>query len=235
MSRSHYPQCRNFRGVLDIGATNVEIAKRNVDAFNRLDVDGFVESTTPDFEWFPVGARHLSAAAFWGARALKSTSRSFGTPGRRSDWSRTSFVISATAPSFLGGSRDGDGRAAPRWSRRLGRYSTFAAASARASAPSPITTRRRGQRASPSSRQVPVAGGCEAEVGEWPRRVLVTDASVPVKTAETPQLDDVHSSVLGRTTRSLRPWQRRRLVGGGRDRRRSSNPAARAASAEALA
>ncbi len=35
------------------------IAKRNVAAFNRLDVDGVVECTTPDFEWFPVGAGAL--------------------------------------------------------------------------------------------------------------------------------------------------------------------------------
>ena len=37
-----------------------------MEAFNRLDVDGFVESATPDFEWFPVGAGHSSAAASWG-------------------------------------------------------------------------------------------------------------------------------------------------------------------------
>jgi len=60
---------------------NVEIAKRNVEAFNRLDVDGFVESATPDFEWFPVGATALDAAASWGARALKSTSRASGHLG----------------------------------------------------------------------------------------------------------------------------------------------------------
>lgn len=30
---------------------NVEIVKRLIDAFNRRDVDGFAEITTPDFEW----------------------------------------------------------------------------------------------------------------------------------------------------------------------------------------
>lgn len=30
---------------------NVEIVRRLIDAFNRRDVDGFADITTPDFEW----------------------------------------------------------------------------------------------------------------------------------------------------------------------------------------
>jgi ketosteroid isomerase-like protein len=50
---------------------NVEIAKRNVEAFNRLDVDGFVESATPDFEWFPVGAGALEGGSFLGREGVE--------------------------------------------------------------------------------------------------------------------------------------------------------------------
>jgi ketosteroid isomerase-like protein len=32
---------------------NAEIAKRAIDAFNRIDVDAFTELTTADFEWSP--------------------------------------------------------------------------------------------------------------------------------------------------------------------------------------
>lgn len=51
-----------------------------------------------------------------------------------------------------------------------------------------------------------------------------TEASASVVELETPAWDDDHSSVLGRTTRSLSPWRRRRLVNGGRDRCWSSDP-----------
>ena len=50
---------------------NLEIAKRNVEAFNRLDVDGFVECTTPDFEWFPVGATALEGGSFLGREGVE--------------------------------------------------------------------------------------------------------------------------------------------------------------------
>src|SRR5450631_2633104 len=50
---------------------SVEIAKRNVEAFNRLDVDGFVESATPDFEWFPVGAGALERGSFKGREGVE--------------------------------------------------------------------------------------------------------------------------------------------------------------------
>jgi ketosteroid isomerase-like protein len=32
---------------------NVEIAQRLLDPFNRRDIDGFADATTPDFEWSP--------------------------------------------------------------------------------------------------------------------------------------------------------------------------------------
>ena len=50
---------------------NVEIAKRNVEAFNRLDVDGFVESATADFEWFPAGATALERVSFLGREGVE--------------------------------------------------------------------------------------------------------------------------------------------------------------------
>lgn len=50
---------------------NVEIAKRNVEAFNRLDVDGFVESATPDFEWLPAGATALERGSFLGREGVE--------------------------------------------------------------------------------------------------------------------------------------------------------------------
>lgn len=51
---------------------NVEIARRNVEAFNGLDVDGFVECATPDFEWYPVGATALERASFLGREGVES-------------------------------------------------------------------------------------------------------------------------------------------------------------------
>ena len=50
---------------------NVEIAKRNVEAFNRRDVDGFVESATPDFEWFPAGAVAVERGSFLGREGVE--------------------------------------------------------------------------------------------------------------------------------------------------------------------
>jgi ketosteroid isomerase-like protein len=34
-----------------VSQENVELVKRLIDAFNRREVDGFAELTTPDFEW----------------------------------------------------------------------------------------------------------------------------------------------------------------------------------------
>jgi ketosteroid isomerase-like protein len=36
---------------------NVEIVTRAIDAFNRREIDAFVEFGTPDFEWFPSTVR----------------------------------------------------------------------------------------------------------------------------------------------------------------------------------
>jgi ketosteroid isomerase-like protein len=54
-----------------VSRENVEIAKRNVEAFNRLDVDGFVESATADFEWFPAGATALERVSFLGREGVE--------------------------------------------------------------------------------------------------------------------------------------------------------------------
>jgi ketosteroid isomerase-like protein len=36
-----------------MGRENVEIAKRAIDAFNRVDIELFITLMTPDFEWSP--------------------------------------------------------------------------------------------------------------------------------------------------------------------------------------
>jgi ketosteroid isomerase-like protein len=54
-----------------VSREKVEIAKRNVEAFNRLDVDGFVESATADFEWFPAGATALERVSFLGREGVE--------------------------------------------------------------------------------------------------------------------------------------------------------------------
>ncbi len=48
---------------------NVEIVKRLIDAFNRRDVDGFAEITTPDFEWITSMAA-VEGEVFWGREGI---------------------------------------------------------------------------------------------------------------------------------------------------------------------
>src|SRR5438045_1571024 len=50
--RTRSPGSRRASGVA-MSETNVEIAEQGMDAFNRRDVDAFMEFTTSDFELFP--------------------------------------------------------------------------------------------------------------------------------------------------------------------------------------
>jgi|SRR5208283_1625244 len=50
---------------------NLEVFKRATDALNRLDIDGFVESATPDFEWFPVLGGIVEGKSFRGRQGIE--------------------------------------------------------------------------------------------------------------------------------------------------------------------
>jgi ketosteroid isomerase-like protein len=51
---------------------NVEIIERGIDAFNRRDVDLFLEHVTPDFEWFPPGARAVEGGGYRGREGIEA-------------------------------------------------------------------------------------------------------------------------------------------------------------------
>jgi len=51
---------------------NVEIAKRALDAFNRRDVDAFMELTTSDFELFPAMAGSVDGSSVTGREGLET-------------------------------------------------------------------------------------------------------------------------------------------------------------------
>ena len=51
---------------------NVEIAKEGIDAFNRRDVDAFMESTTSDFELFPAMAGAVDGSSVTGREGLET-------------------------------------------------------------------------------------------------------------------------------------------------------------------
>jgi len=51
---------------------NVEIAKRALDAFNRRDVDAFMELTTSDFELFPAMAGSVDGSSVKGRDGLET-------------------------------------------------------------------------------------------------------------------------------------------------------------------
>ena len=50
---------------------NVEIVKRLISAFNERDVDGFAETTTPDFEWITSMAA-VEGEIFWGREGIET-------------------------------------------------------------------------------------------------------------------------------------------------------------------
>jgi uncharacterized protein len=50
---------------------NVEIAERAMDAFNRRDVEGFIQSTTADFEWSPALGMAVEGDCFRGREGVE--------------------------------------------------------------------------------------------------------------------------------------------------------------------
>jgi ketosteroid isomerase-like protein len=51
---------------------NVEVAERVMDAFNRHDVDAFVEPMTTDFEWFPALGAAVEGGSFVGREGVEA-------------------------------------------------------------------------------------------------------------------------------------------------------------------
>jgi ketosteroid isomerase-like protein len=51
---------------------NVEIAERVMDAFNRRDIDAFVQPTTTDFEWFPALGVAVEGGSFVGREGVET-------------------------------------------------------------------------------------------------------------------------------------------------------------------
>src|SRR6266480_3331617 len=54
-----------------MSAENVEIAKRALDAFNRRDVDAFMEIATSDFELFPAMAGAVDGSSVRGREGIE--------------------------------------------------------------------------------------------------------------------------------------------------------------------
>jgi ketosteroid isomerase-like protein len=50
----------------EVSRENVEAAERAMDAFNRRDIDAFVQPTTADFEWFPALGMAAEGGSFRG-------------------------------------------------------------------------------------------------------------------------------------------------------------------------
>jgi ketosteroid isomerase-like protein len=55
-----------------MSAENVEIVRRVLDAFNRRDVDAFMELTTSDFELFPAMAGSVDGSSVTGREGLET-------------------------------------------------------------------------------------------------------------------------------------------------------------------
>ena len=51
---------------------NVELAKLVMDAFNRRDIDAFVQPTTSDFEWFPALGMAVEGDSFRGREGVEA-------------------------------------------------------------------------------------------------------------------------------------------------------------------
>ncbi len=50
---------------------SVEAGSRMMDAFNRRDIDAFVEPTTADFEWFPALGMAVEGSSFRGREGVE--------------------------------------------------------------------------------------------------------------------------------------------------------------------
>jgi hypothetical protein len=49
---------------------NVEVAERAMNAFNRRDIDAFIQQTTADFEWFPALGMAVEGGSFRGREGV---------------------------------------------------------------------------------------------------------------------------------------------------------------------
>ena len=114
---------------------NVEIVERAMNAFNRRDVEGFVESATSDFEWLPAMGATVERDSFLGREGAEKYFEELHDTWEEVRLAAQELRDLGDAPSILGGSRAVDERAASRWTRRSGRYSTFAATSSPVSVP----------------------------------------------------------------------------------------------------
>jgi ketosteroid isomerase-like protein len=87
--------------VLDIGATNIETAKRAIDAFNRSDIDAFAALTTPDFEWSPSMVA-IEGEIFRGREGIEKYFRSLDNAWERFHILRDGFRDLADVAVMLG-------------------------------------------------------------------------------------------------------------------------------------
>ena len=137
----------------------MEIAKRALDAYNRLDVDAFTDLTTVDFEWSTSVVAAVEGGSFRGREGIETYFREVSDTWEEvSTPPLTRSAISATACWCSDGLRDAGGAAASRSMPRKGSSTTFVLARSRASVRISITARRCGRRVSPSRGQVPVSG-----------------------------------------------------------------------------
>ena len=137
---------------------NVEILRRGVDAYNRLDVSTMAERTTPDFEWFPVMVGAFERGSFRGREGIAAYFDDI-----RDSWEHLRVCVDELRDLgdrvvMLGRVEGRGDAAASRSMRRSGCWPSFAAADSRASAPTSTTTRDSrpwGRRTSVSRRPAP--------------------------------------------------------------------------------
>ena len=51
---------------------NIAVAERAMDAFNRRDIDAFIQPTTADFEWFPALGMAVEGGSFRGREGTEA-------------------------------------------------------------------------------------------------------------------------------------------------------------------
>ena len=102
---------------------NVAAGVRVMDAFNRRDIDAFLQPTTADFEWFPALGMAVEGGSFRGREGVEAYFETSTRPGRRSAWSPRAFATSARASFGSVGLRGAGAAAAcgsiPRWALSL--------------------------------------------------------------------------------------------------------------------
>jgi ketosteroid isomerase-like protein len=55
-----------------VSQENVAAAERAMDAFNRRDIDAFIQPTTADFEWFPAMGMAVEGGSFRGREGVET-------------------------------------------------------------------------------------------------------------------------------------------------------------------